>query len=116
MTKDERLRIFMDRLHAAPAVNSRELAYVQLSDILTAVEDEFSGIAANPALWMTDGRLYPPLPDYTREVRNMPGVFRYRHRFHVTFIGPNGCVEIQTLSEQTIFSKAGADGMHLRDL
>lgn len=37
-----------------------------IASILDEVEDEFSGVARNPAAWEVDGRLYPPKGDIAR--------------------------------------------------
>jgi len=60
MSKEERLAEFFRRLLAAPACDDAETALAVLSQTLTAVEDEFSGVPNDPSNYRSDGRLYPP--------------------------------------------------------
>jgi hypothetical protein len=82
--------VFLRRLDLAISVGSGEAALALITSTLTAVEDELTDIPADPARWMTDGRMYPPQADNRREVPDHPLVVRYRSRAHNTFIGANG--------------------------
>jgi hypothetical protein len=65
LSKAKRLRIFLERMGAAPAAGSAEEALTLLTGVLNAVEDEFSDVPYNLQLWKTDGRLHPPQEDNT---------------------------------------------------
>lgn len=115
-TKEERFAEFLRRLGAAPPAGSLEEAYDQIGTILNEVEDEMTSIPFNPALWQTDGRMYPPQTDSVREVPGHPKVRRFRSRGHNTFLGENGAIEIQTAgSGQVLFTKPGVDGKGVWD-
>lgn len=111
--KSERLQEFFRRLGAAPLATSSEAAFEVLAATLNAVEDDLTDIPADPIRWMTDGRMYPPLPDSRREVPDHPEVTRFRSRAHNTFISRNGAIEIRDFADQVLFRKAGADGKHV---
>src|SRR5688572_27582699 len=109
--KSVRFAEFLKRMEAAEAVDNFDSAYELLSDVLNAVEDEFTTIPYDPANWQTDGRMYPPQLDNLRDVDGRPTVKRFRSRAHNTFIGENGSIEIQSASTRdVIFAKAGSDG------
>jgi hypothetical protein len=60
----QRLSILYQRLHALPAPTSAEEALNQVNSTLTEVEDEYSGVPANPNPGLEpDGRMYPPRED-----------------------------------------------------
>jgi hypothetical protein len=111
--KNERLKEFFRRLLEAPAATSSEAALELIAATLNAVEDDLTGIPADPERWMTDGRMYPPQPDSRREVPEHVDVTRYRSRAHNTYIRNNGAIEIRDLADQVLFRKAGADGKHV---
>ena len=115
-SRRERLAEFVRRLAAAPGMSSFDDAYRQLGEILNAVEDELTGIPFDPPRWQEDGRMYPPQMDNMRVVAGHLGVKRFRSRQHVTFIGDNGAIEIQSASGGTILSKAGSDGQSIAQL
>lgn len=54
--------------------------------------------------------MYPPSPDYERDVPHRPDVRGYRQRGHYTYIGSNGAIEIRNLKGEVIVSKVGKDG------
>jgi hypothetical protein len=103
---------FIQRLRFVPAARSADEALTILSEILTAVEDEFTDIPANPSNWKTDGRLYPPQEDSRRPTGN-PLVARYRTRAHNVWIGANGSIEIGEVQGDVVLRKAGADGRYV---
>lgn len=109
-SKAERFQEFLRRLAQAPTADSFEAGYSLLSMTLNEVEDELSGILFNPATWRSDGRMYPPQLDNARVVPERADLVRFRSRAHNTFIGENGSIEIQDLSGQVLFNKAGSDG------
>src|ERR1041384_2075354 len=115
LSKEERLREFLDRLDAAEPAESEDQALALIASVLTAVEDEMTDVPADPTKWMTDGRMYPPQPDSRRVVPDFPGVTRYRSRGHNTFIAENGAIEIRGLDGDVLFRKAGRDGRQVWD-
>ena len=109
-SKAVRLREFYQRLRTLPAAAGFEEAWTQISRTLNQVEDEMSGVPYDPSKWQTDDRLYPPQRDSERAFSGYPKVRRFRSLKHNTLIGENGSIEIRTLTNQIVFSKAGADG------
>lgn len=82
-----------------------------MDEVLTAVEDELSGIPFDPERWRTDGRMYAAQDDSAADVAGHPSVTAYRHRRHETFVAENGAIEIRSLdTDQVVFAKPGADG------
>jgi hypothetical protein len=112
-SKAARLEAFYARLAQSPAAADADNAYELLSRVLTAVEDEMSGVPADPSQWKSDGRLYPPQDDNRTQVIDRPDIRRYRQFKHITYIAANGAIEIATLSREVVFRKAGADGRHV---
>ena len=110
MTKGERLAEFIRRLALAPPAADHDAALGLIEKTLNTVEDELSGIPYNPAASESDGRMYPPSPEYERKLSGRPGVRRYRQRGHNTLIGSNGAIEISDLTGAVIGSKQGKDG------
>ena len=111
-----RLIEFLERLSAAPAATSDEMAYELISRTLNEVEDEMSGTPFNPDTWLSDGRLYPPQHDSQRTVASHPFVKRFRSRAHNTYVAANGAIEIRDLSNTVLLQKAGSDGRHVWEL
>jgi len=111
LTKADRLRLFLVRLAAAPAPASHDDAFALIATALNAVEDEHSGVPANPANWQFDGRMYPPQSDMARHSPDLPGVIVYRSRAHRTLIASNGAFTIIELStKEILIEKPGSDG------
>jgi hypothetical protein len=111
MDKYARLVTFYARLQEAAAVQTHDEAYALLRDTLNAVEDEFSGVANNPANWRTDGRLYPPQKDRVYVVPGFPEVLRFNSFKHDTYIASNGAIEVKAIPSGDVqFSKLGANG------
>lgn len=116
-SKRERLTEFLRRLKAAPLATNTEEARQQLTDILNAVEDEYTNIPYDPAAWQHDGRLYPPFTDSIRTVPNRPDLTRYVHLGHETFFGAKGAILIRDRRRKTVeLSKPGIDGEEIRDV
>lgn len=116
LSKAQRLQLFYAALNDAPAVASGELAFDLLCDTLNSVEDQHSGVIANPDNWQEDGRLYPPQADSVRTLPGHPGMKRFRSRAHNTYIAANGAIEILGIPDQkVIFAKTGADGRNVWD-
>lgn len=114
--KHERLAEFFRRLSAAPKAETLEEAVGQLSGILNAVEDQMTGIPADPDNWRDDGRIYPPQPDSMYPVPDHPRVRRFRSLGHNTYIGANGSLEIVALDGTIELSKPGGDGRGVWEL
>ncbi len=117
-----RLEEFFRRLLVAPPATSYDEAMQLMADTLGAVEDEFSGIAYDPAETGTHGRLYPPKEQYRRPESERPGMRCYRQVAHKTFVAENGAIEIRTLVRQgdavvetVVFEKEGHDGRKVAD-
>ena len=110
-SKTERFQIFVERLLAAPVVTSHDEAFALITTILNAVEDEHSGVPANPAHWQSDGRMYPPQADMARTSKDLPGITIYRNRAHRTLIAANGAFRITEVgSNKIVLEKSGHDG------
>ena len=109
--KAQRIAEFFSRLTAAPACGTMNEAFTLVCGTLNAVEDELTDIPFNQETSDSDGRLYPPLRENLRDVATHPRVKRHRHRFHLTFFGDNGAIEIQEVQTNRVaFEKPGRDG------
>ena len=89
----DRLAELFRRLDEAAAPASAEDAFTQLAEILTAVEDQYSGVVRNPNPplgW--DGRMYPPRDDHI--VRNPDGSITAHTRGHLVQIAADGSLQI----------------------
>ncbi|MBL8756622.1 MAG: hypothetical protein JNK15_25225, partial [Planctomycetes bacterium] len=95
--KAHRLREFFRRLKRLPPAADAQEAMQQITDTLNEVEDELSGIPANPDLWQSDGRMYPPRDDSRRSVPGHVDVVRYRARGHNVFLRANGAIQVREL-------------------
>jgi hypothetical protein len=85
-----------------------------IATILNAIEDEHSGVAANPSAWQSDGRMYPPQSDMARPSTEWPSVMVYRSRSRRTLIGTNGAFAITDLATGLVpIEKPGSDGLRL---
>jgi hypothetical protein len=87
---------FYARLSQLPPAGSADEALRQLADTLDAVEDAFSGVPKKmppPPPNMPDGRMYPPLPDFT--THHPDGSITARTRGHVIEIGADGRLTIK---------------------
>lgn len=99
-SRAERLAEFISRLAAAEACDSADAALTQLSDILKAVEDEFSGVEFDPDFPRDDGRMYPPREDSRRRVDGRPDLRRYRSVAHNTFVSEDGALPIEGVRDK----------------
>jgi len=98
-------------MQLAQPASSAPQALDLFATTLNQVEDELSGIRAQPDQWHNDTRMYPPQPDSARDVDGRPGLTRYRSRSHNTLIGANGALLIQTIHDgRIVLDKPGADG------
>jgi len=110
-SKADRIAEFFKRLQAAPSCATLDEAFELVCATLNAVEDELTDIPYNQETSDNDGRLYPPLRENLRDVQDQARVKRHRHRFHLTFFGDNGSIEIQEVkTSQVVFQKPGRDG------
>jgi hypothetical protein len=92
------------------------------SKVLNAVENDLTSIPYNAATAVSDGRMYPPDPQFEQAFPWHPKVRCFAHVSHFTLIGHNGAIEIRgkpqrpvsgvvnPLDGELIFSKAGSDG------
>lgn len=115
LDKKERIAEFLRRLAAASAARSHDEAIQLVRDTLNAVEDEFSGVIADPDKYLDDGRLYPPQEDSRRLVPGRTDLVRYRSKGHNTWIGSNGAIRIDDIPNgdqqpMCCLDKPGADG------
>jgi hypothetical protein len=108
--KKERLREIFRRLRDLPPASSFDEVLRQLTETMNTVEDELSGVPYNPALWRSDGRMYPPQREMERRAKGKRGVRVFRSVAHRTYISRNGAIEIQLLDGTRVFQKLGADG------
>ena len=111
----ERLPVFYERLNILPPFTSHDEALAAIDRVMTAVEDELSGIArdASGMPKFSDGRMYPPVPKYSRECA-LPGVTLYVQKQHHTYISDTGAVLIvsrRTGSKE--FEKADGSGTRI---
>lgn len=111
----ERLQVFLERLNALPPFTSHDEALAGIDRVLTAVEDELSGIARDSTGMpeVTDGRMYPPVLAYAKEC-DLPGVTLYVQKRHFTYISVTGAMLIvnrRTGSQE--FEKADGNGMRI---
>jgi hypothetical protein len=106
----QRIQEYYRRLREAPNARSAEEGLQQVRDILNKVEDDLSGIPMKnppPPPKMPDGRMYPPLDDFT--TRHPNGSITAESRGHKIKIGADGSITITSKkSEQVEFSKPGA--------
>ncbi len=113
-SKSHRLQVFISRLKAAPPVSTKTEALALIATVLDEVEDELSGIVANPANWRSDGRMYPPQDDNARASVTPPGITVYRSRHHRTLLWESGGFAIvQVGTGDVVVVKPGTDGVHV---
>jgi hypothetical protein len=120
LTKQERLRVFIERLERADLAGCEAEAFGLIHAMLNGVEDELSGIPSNPDLWLNDGRMYPPQSDAARVYTNASGSrvgTRYRSRADNTIVGNNGSIKIVSTRDSRVhLDKPGQDGLRIDQL
>ena len=92
----ERLAEFYSRLATVPAPRTADEALEQLIATLDAVEDAWSGVPKKsppPPPNMPDGRMYPPLADFT--THHPDGTITARTRGHIIEFGATGNIVIR---------------------
>ncbi|HXC34948.1 MAG TPA: hypothetical protein VNV43_03685 [Candidatus Acidoferrales bacterium] len=103
-----RLRIFFERLKAAPPASSADEAIALVCRLIEEVEDEFCPLPREsppPNLRFT-GRMYAPQSD--RIFRLDDGSILAETRRHLIFCGRNGDIQIENADEESIvLTKAG---------
>lgn len=103
----ERLTKFYERLSSKPPATNAHDAMRQLSDTLDETEDQFSGIPKKnppPPPNQNDGRMYPPLDDFT--TKHPDGSLSARTRAHRIEITADGKITITSVrTGQIEFSK-----------
>ena len=111
--REELLAEFLLRLGNAKPASDSDGAFCLLSNMLTSVEDEHSGVPNDPSRWREDGRLYPPQAD--REIRSpVNGTRCYRTAGHRLVFGENGAIAILDGDDVWIFQKPGRDGIKIK--
>lgn len=118
LSKPERISELFKRLKSASPFSSGDDVLAKLAALIRAVEDEHSGVPENPSAadsLVTDGRMYPPHPNHERETGNIR-VRKFRQRRHVTLIGENGAIRVETLDGAVALDLAGSDGKYIAAL
>ncbi len=97
LSKQERLKIYIEELTAAPTAKNADEGFKLLDTMMTKVEDAYSGVEAveNPGLTYT-GRMYAPRADYTTKL-------------------PDGSIEAKTLGNVIRISPDGTINFFIRD-
>ncbi|MBF6300264.1 hypothetical protein IU459_22345 [Nocardia amamiensis] len=105
----QRLEILYNRLGELPEPSSADEALSQLNSTLVHIEDEFSGVPANPNPGLKpDGRMYPPREDFLE--RNPDGGIIATTRGNIIEIDPDGSMRI--LNRKTgdvVYSRKGRE-------
>ncbi|MFE1272489.1 RHS repeat-associated core domain-containing protein [Streptomyces sp. NPDC058757] len=103
----DRLAELYRRLDALPAPKTADEALEMLNSTLVEVEDQFSGVIANPNPGLKfDGRMYPPRSDYIE--RGIDGSIKATTKGNIIRISPNGSIAIlNRKSGETVYSKKG---------
>jgi hypothetical protein len=106
----ERLQEYYRRLKESPPASSATEGLELVINLLNEVEDELSGLPRTdppPSPGKPDGRMYPPLADYT--ARNSDGSILARTKAHSINISADGSIQIlNRRSQQVELEKTGA--------
>jgi hypothetical protein len=113
LSKLQRLAVFLNRLGNCAPIDSAAEAFALITTLLNDTKNELTDIPANPPLWQSDGRLYPPQADSGRKVPGRPDITRYISRRHTIWIGANGAIRVAALDGQLQLNKVGGDGRQL---
>jgi RHS repeat-associated protein len=107
LTIPERLSVLYQRLGDLPAPTTADEALNQLNSTLVSVEDEFSGVAANPNPGLKfDGRMYPPREDFI--VKEEDGGLTATTKGNIIQISPKGSMKILSRSTgDVVYSRVG---------
>lgn len=109
MDRSKRLALFVREMQEAAPAATIEEARLLLETRLNAVEDQHSGVPYNPAMWHSDGRLYPPHDDFERD-SGRSDIRVFRTVGHRVWFANNGAIRITTLSGRVVLDKPGKDG------
>jgi hypothetical protein len=117
LSKQDRLREVFARMANAEPSSTFDEAYRLLCSTIDQVEDEHSELPNKPARWKELKRLFPPGADRMSSVEGT-SVKRFDSLGHLTYIAPNGAIEIRTkrlIAGNIVvhFSKPGRDGRGL---
>lgn len=116
MNRSDRFAQFLAALNNAPASVNFLTARELLDKTMNQVEDAHSGASFNPAAWITDGRMYPPLDDSERQ-SDIPDARLFNSRGHRVYFGKNGAIRIENRTGpnrgQIVLDKPGLDGDRL---
>lgn len=120
ISKQERLRVFFERLLVAPPASNHSDAVALFETTLNGVEDEMSGVPYDLSNSPQDGRMYPPQPDNVKPYLNQAGATvgtRHRSTWHITWVGANGAIKIASARDKAILlDKSGQDGRKVDQL
>ena len=113
MDRKQRFALFLAALDDAPAAHDRASARALLAETLNRIEDAHSGVPFDPANWMTDGRMYPPLDD-NKKLSPLSGTAVFHTKGHRVWLGDNGAIRFEIRrgpgKGHIDLDKPGADG------
>jgi hypothetical protein len=109
LTLPERLALVYEHMDQLPPAATAREALDQLSTTLVEVEDEHSGVPANPNPGLAfDGRMYPPREDYIEE--HPDGSITARTKGNVIEASADGALRILSRrTDEEVWRKAGYD-------
>ncbi len=109
-----RLEEFFRRLAVASACDTADEAFAQIAQLLIEVEDELSGLPADPAAPRNDGRMYPPQEDNRLDMGGRQDIRAYRTRGHRIYLSESGAMLIVRRYGTWAFETPDRSGAGLR--
>ena len=101
MELHERLKIFFERLRAAPACTNADDAAHLICRLIEEIEGEFCPIPRiTPPPKISTGRMYAPQPDSMRRLNS--GHIRIRTAGHVILCAPEGSIRIENTRKRLV--------------
>jgi hypothetical protein len=116
--KHVRLGEILQRLRKAAPFGKAFDARLALEEIINDVEDEMSGIPADPnaaTAVVADGRIYPPHDRFQISSGNAD-IVTFRQKGHRTSFGKNGSILIVSAVGATVLDLPGVDQRTVTDL